>query len=333
MDPKPFSPVKGQQWQWSRSALWPAVTSMLLLSGLASGAAEGGASFQQRFGGANPNREAADALHIKRISAGPEDINGVVSEAAADRVSARRKRAVLSSISAFSFDPAAVRSPANPGSFPHAAADRSPQSPRPDLLSGIPQDYATLAVTLAAKERVDPNWVLSIMRAENARFDPALVSPAGAVGLMQVMPKVGEAFGARDLTDPEDNIRAGTRFLRVLIDKYRNPVLIAAAYNAGEPHVDTNRSLPLIRETADYVTRVIGYFTGAMATAPVRQDSSATRPRSKSTRRLGRAERAKSPMVVFAIEDRSGRGDRVPHQEQPNRLDRPVKIVREEVLQ
>ncbi|MGO7557802.1 transglycosylase SLT domain-containing protein, partial [Rhizobium johnstonii] len=54
-------------------------------------------------------------------------------------------------------------------------------------------------MTIAAAEEVDPTWVLSIMRAENASYDPRLVSPAGAVGLMQVMPRIGAAFGANDL--------------------------------------------------------------------------------------------------------------------------------------
>ncbi|MGO8301527.1 transglycosylase SLT domain-containing protein, partial [Rhizobium ruizarguesonis] len=64
-------------------------------------------------------------------------------------------------------------------------AKQSLAPPRADLLSGIPDEYAKLAVTIAAAEEVDPNWVLSIMRAENASYDPRLVSPAGAVGLMQ----------------------------------------------------------------------------------------------------------------------------------------------------
>ncbi|MCR6727860.1 lytic transglycosylase domain-containing protein [Agrobacterium fabrum] len=204
---------------------------------------------------------------------------------------------------------------------------------RPDLLSGVPEDYAALAVEIAAEEEVDPNWVLSIMRAENARFDPDLVSSAGAVGLMQVMPKIGEAFGAHDLTDPKLNIRAGTRFLRVLVDKYSNPVLIASAYNAGEPRVDAHQSLPLIRETADYVTRVVGYYTGKPASSQAPTPGPSSGSQSNQHRRSGPADRARSPMLVFSAASPPALDSRLPQPVIAAQLGSPVKIVKEEVLQ
>lgn len=280
------------------------------------------ASFNERFEG----RYYADKLmaslpHIDRAGAGFDDSDAELPEEAA----------VLSPIRVFSFDLGTSLPPANPVIEQHADADRPLMQPRPDLLSGVPEEYATLTVALAAEEGVDPNWVLSIMRAENAGFDPRLVSSAGAIGLMQVMPEIGETFGAQNLTDPEQNIRAGTRFLRVLIDKYRNPVLIASAYNAGEPRVDLHRSLPLIRETADYVTRVVGYYTGTAATsqAPVASTSSTPdRPR-----RTGPADRAKSPMLVFSVPDPLASDARLHRTEKAAQVDGPVKIVKEEVLQ
>ena len=205
--------------------------------------------------------------------------------------------------------------------------------PRPDLLSGVPEDYAALAVAIAAEEEVDPNWVLSIMRAENAQFDPGLISSAGAVGLMQVMPKIGEAFGVHDLTDPEPNIRAGTRFLRVLIDKYSNPVLIAAAYNAGEPRVDAHQSLPLIRETADYVTRVVGYYTGKPASSQPSTRAPTSGSQSNQHRRSGPADRARSPMLVFSAASPLAADSRLPQLLNVVERGGPVKIVKEEVLQ
>ncbi|WP_246763534.1 lytic transglycosylase domain-containing protein [Rhizobium sp. 007] len=204
---------------------------------------------------------------------------------------------------------------------------------RSDLLSGIPEDYARLALTIAAAEEVDPNWVLSVMRAENVGFDPGLVSSAGAVGLMQVMPRIGEAFGAKDLTDPEQNIRAGTRFLRILIDKYRNPVLVAAAYNAGEPNVDLRHSLPLIRETADYVTRVVGYYTGTAAGPTFPPTGPTSTPAPGSPRRVGPAERARSPMLVFSAAKPIPPDARPQHEEGRKDPGGPVKIVKEEVLE
>ncbi|MCQ1855020.1 lytic transglycosylase domain-containing protein [Neorhizobium galegae] len=249
---------------------------------------------------------------------------------AAGSANARRERTVHSPISAFSFDQWPVPAVIDPPTEANVDPGRSPAPPRPDLLSGIPQEYAKFALASAAAEEVDPNWVLSIMRAENANFDPRLVSPAGAVGLMQVMPRIGGAFGANDLTDPEQNMRAGTRFLRVLIDKYRNPVLVASAYNAGEPRVDLRHSLPLIRETADYVTRVVGFYVGAAAT-PTGTRSLSSSSESGSKRRAGTADRAKSPMLVFSVADPLTAASRSPQEDGPTHVGGPVKIVKEEV--
>jgi len=242
---------------------------------------------------------------------------------------ARHQRAVLSPMSVFSFDSGA----ALPLSDPRNDADTALMQPRTDLRSGIPDGYTKLALTIAAEEGVDPNWVLSIMRAENAGFDPQLVSSTGAIGLMQVIPKIGEAFGAHDLTDPEQNIRAGTRFLRVLIDRYRNPVLIASAYNAGEPRIDAHRPLPLIRETADYVMRVVGYYTGAAESAPNPQVGRPSRPDPSPPGRIRPADRARSPMLVFSSADPHAPETGLHQVEEANQFGSPLKIIKEEVHQ
>ncbi len=204
--------------------------------------------------------------------------------------------------------------------------------PRSDLLDGVPEAYAALVVRIAAEEAVDPNWVLAVMRAENAGFDRQLASPSGAIGLMQVMPRIGTVFGASDLTDPEQNIRAGTRFLHLLIAKYSNPVLVASAYNAGEPSVDANHSLPLIQETADYVTRVVGYFTGMPAALPAVHAAMRPQPGTPPTAHRGRIERVKSPMLVFSVPEPSAQLG--PASQEPGPVVAGVsdKIVKEEVI-
>lgn len=289
------------------------------------------ATFNERFAGeSNSDTFTADLPYVDQTNAEFDDGDTELPGEAAGSVRARRESAVLSPISAFSFDVATAR----PANDPQAGANEPVTQARPDLLSDVPEDYAALAVALAAEEGVDPNWVLSIMRAENAAFDPDLISPAGAIGLMQVMPEIGEAFGAHDLTDPEQNIRAGIRFLRALIDKYRNPVLIASAYNAGEPRVDVHQSLPLIRETADYVTRVVGYYSGAVVTSPAPQAASSARPgRNASPRRTDPADRARSPMLVFTVSDPSASDGRLHEEEKAASAGGPVKIVKEEVPQ
>ncbi|MBP2614275.1 lytic transglycosylase domain-containing protein [Agrobacterium pusense] len=244
-----------------------------------------------------------------------------------------RDRSVFSPISVFSFEPGRGERAGDPAVEAGNAADQTSTQARPDLLSGVPEEYATRAVRIAVEENVDPNWVLSIMQSENARFDPNLVSSVGAVGLMQVMPKIGDAFGVRDLADPEQNIRAGTRFLRVLIDKYRNPVLIASAYNAGEPRVDAHQSLPLIRETADYVTRVVGYYTGKPAISQPPTHRPAPGPESSQHRRAGPVDRARSPMLVFSATKPLVSDNHLQPPLAAAQHGGPVKIVKEEVVQ
>ncbi len=245
--------------------------------------------------------------------------------------SAERRRAAYYSISVFSIGDGQTEIDPELDKGSLQTAQRV--SPRSDLLDGVPEAYGALAVRIAVDEEVDPNWVLAIMRAENAGFDRQLASPAGAIGLMQVMPQIGSAFGATDLTDPEQNIRAGTRFLRVLIDKYRNPVLIASAYNAGEPRVDAHHSLPLIQQTADYVTRVVGYYTGMPEAAPAAHATMRPRAGTSQAAHKGREERAKSPMLVFSVAEPSAALGPARQERGPIVSGGPVKIVKEEVVQ
>ncbi|NTA83900.1 lytic transglycosylase domain-containing protein [Agrobacterium tumefaciens] len=291
-------------------------------------------SFNERFWGqANTNAVPVNLSFVTEAAFESDDSDPELPGEAAGGTATRRDRAVSSPISVFSSHAGIVHRFADPAVEPRALSDRTVAQARPDLLSGVPEDYAALAMEIAAEEEVDPNWVLSIMRAENARFDPDLVSPAGAVGLMQVMPKIGEAFGAHDLTDPELNIRAGTRFLRLLIDKYRNPVLIASAYNAGEPRVDAHQSLPLIRETADYVTRVVGYYIGKPASSQPPMPGPASDFQSNQHRRSGPTDRARSPMLVFSAASPLASDSRLPQPLDAAQLGGPVKIVKDEVLQ
>ena len=111
----------------------------------------------------------------------------------------------------------------------------------------------------AQKHRVPSAFVKSIMAAES-NFNCDAVSPKGAIGLMQLMPETAQQLGA-DPTVPEENVDAGTRYLRILMDrycKYRNSMKrVIAAYNAGPGVVDRYRGVPPYRETRQYVLRVL----------------------------------------------------------------------------
>jgi soluble lytic murein transglycosylase-like protein len=100
------------------------------------------------------------------------------------------------------------------------------------------------------------------------------VSPKGAVGLMQLMPATAKRFGV-DACDPADNVRGGVRFLRILQERYRNPMHVLAAYNAGEDAVEQHRGVPPYPETVRYVAAVLNDLNGW----PKPVGATASRPR------------------------------------------------------
>jgi soluble lytic murein transglycosylase-like protein len=122
----------------------------------------------------------------------------------------------------------------------------------------------TLKLIDAAAQRhnVPPAFVKSIVAAES-NFDCNAVSAKGAIGLMQLMPETAEQFGA-DPTVPEQNIEAGTHYLRVLMNRYSRSrsalKRVIAAYNAGPTIVDRYRGIPPFRETRQYVARVLNFL-------------------------------------------------------------------------
>ena len=110
--------------------------------------------------------------------------------------------------------------------------------------------------------RVSAAFVTSIMAAES-NFDASAISPKGAIGLMQLMPATAQLFGA-DPTVPEQNVDAGTHYLRFLIDRYHKYgnwlKRVIAAYNAGPGVVDRYHGVPPYRETKTYVARVLAFL-------------------------------------------------------------------------
>jgi hypothetical protein len=103
---------------------------------------------------------------------------------------------------------------------------------------------------------VDPVLIYSIMHRESA-FKKMAVSYKGARGLMQLMPATAARFGVRNIFDPAQNIEAGTRYMRWLLNRFNGDVGLAlAGYNAGEGAVDKYRGVPPYRETQEYVKRI-----------------------------------------------------------------------------
>lgn len=136
-----------------------------------------------------------------------------------------------------------------------------------------PAEAEAVAHKVATEEAMDPSLVAAVARAES-RFRMDQVSSKGAVGLMQLMPATAKRFGV-DACDPADNVRGGVRFLRVLQERYRNPMHVLAAYNAGEDAVEQHRGVPPYFETVRYVAAVLNDLNGW----PKPAAATASRPR------------------------------------------------------
>ena len=120
--------------------------------------------------------------------------------------------------------------------------------------------YANFISESARTHGVAPELVASVIAVES-NFNPNAVSWRSARGLMQLMPGTAARFGVTKVFDPQQNIEAGTRFLKELLLRFNGDLaLTLAAYNAGPDRVGQYRSVPPYRETRDYVRRVTEKF-------------------------------------------------------------------------
>ena len=120
-----------------------------------------------------------------------------------------------------------------------------------------PNTFDRLIRRNAAQHQVDPALIKAVMHIESA-FNPHAVSNKGAQGLMQVMPETGQRYGAVDLFDPVQNVRAASLYLKDLQKLFKNNTrLVLAAYNAGENAVLRYKGIPPYNETQGYVRKVM----------------------------------------------------------------------------
>ena len=161
-----------------------------------------------------------------------------------------------------------------------ATRDRSPDEDRAqvEVETGnfhVPDydrdDLDELIEEAAAAHGISAHLVRAVVEAESG-FDPWSVSPAGAQGLMQLMPATARLMGVNDRLDPRQNVFGGTKYLSQILDRFDGNVALAlAGYNAGPAKVARYRGIPPYPETRGYVIRIRGLLaetTGALFPLP-----------------------------------------------------------------
>jgi Transglycosylase SLT domain len=124
--------------------------------------------------------------------------------------------------------------------------------------------YDALIKKVARAEGLDADLLRAVVETES-NYDPEAVSAKGAQGLMQLMPDTARGMGVTDPFHPVENLEAGARHLRRLIEKYGGQLGLAlSAYNAGETTVDSYKGIPPFAETRDYVEKVLKAYGRAV---------------------------------------------------------------------
>ena len=120
--------------------------------------------------------------------------------------------------------------------------------------------YDSLILQAASATGLEPELVKAVILVESG-MNARATSPVGAQGLMQLMPETARSLGVTDAYDPVENVMAGCRYLRMMMDRFDDVREALAAYNAGPGAVDRYGGIPPFRETRYYVDKVMAYYS------------------------------------------------------------------------
>ena len=138
-------------------------------------------------------------------------------------------------------------------------------APRLAQLQTLAETFGTDMLLATVGTSVSPALALAVASVESGG-DPDAESPKGAHGVMQLIPDTAARFGVEDSSDPAQNIAGGVKYLDWLMNEFNgDPVLVLAAYNAGEGAVRKNDGVPPYTETRDYVPKVLAAWTVAQS--------------------------------------------------------------------
>jgi soluble lytic murein transglycosylase-like protein len=126
--------------------------------------------------------------------------------------------------------------------------------------------YHPIVKKVAGKYRIDPELVHTVILAES-NYDVFAISPAGAMGLMQLMPATASQYGVQNVFDPAQNIEGGVRYLKDLVALYSGKThLVLAAYNAGQEAVRKYKGVPPYPETRSYIAAIMRNYKKSTVT-------------------------------------------------------------------